>query len=740
VELHLSTDVKCEDHPATSIAVSRSSTAAAEPATITNTCQPDGTIGTLVILPASSKDETLQVQVVTSFGGPVETTCVAPNYGPTCIVSRRHLAFVPHEELVLPIFQEVDCGGIVCGESQTCRGGGCVSALVDVDHCKDSPDECGIELISPPNTGGAGGQAGSGGRGGQGGVAGQGGAGQAGSGGAAGMAGQGGAGGSGGAAGQGGMGGAGQGGAGMSGAGQGGAGMGGAGAAGKGGAGMGGAGAAGKSGAGMGGAGMGGAGMSGAGQGGAGMGGAGMGGAGMGGAGMGGAGMGGAGAGGDAGMAGAGMAGSGGMASPPLQAATVTVGENNTCVTLTDGRVKCWGGNAQGQLGLEDTKDRGKTPGTMGNALPFVALGPEGVSQVVTFNGSGCGRAWDGDLRCWGNNFDGQLGQGDTATRGDKPGTMGSALGPIDLGSVTTAKRAAIGSTSTCALVDASGTAQVKCWGAGILGLGDMSTHGDKPGTMSDSLLALALGTGQTPTAITAGYDHNCVLLASDQVKCWGRNTKGQLGLGDAKDRGNQANQMGDSLPAVDLGTGQKAIGVVAGFYFSCALLGSGQIKCWGQNDSGQLGQGDTAPRGAMTNQMGDKLAAIDLGAGAKASSLCAGSGFACAIVALQGATRIKCWGQNDSGQLGLGDTMSRGDGAGEMGDLLPSVDTAASSPPTALACGLGHVCAVFASGAVKCWGRNDSGQLGLGDNVSRGGLPGQMGKNLPFVDLGTGP
>jgi alpha-tubulin suppressor-like RCC1 family protein len=643
VELRLSTDVKCADHPATSIAVSRSSTATAEPATITTACQADGTIGTLVILPASSKDETLQLKVVTSIGGPVETTCVAPDYGPTCIVSRRQLAFVPHEELVLPVAQEIDCAGVGCGESQTCRKGSCVSATVDLDHCKTSPEDCGQEL-GPP--GGPGGQGGDGG--------------------AAGEAGGGGAGG-----------------------------------------------------AGMGGAGMGGAGMGGAGMGGAGMGGAGMGGAGMGGAGMGGAGMG-------------GMGGAGG--SGPLVVTALFTGANRTCARFDSGKIKCWGRDNMGQLGLGDTIKRGDGAGEMGDKLPFVDLGAgTQVTGLAVGEFHTCALIDAGQVKCWGANESGQLGLGDQSNRGDKAGQMGEALPLVSLPAATVSELAA-GNQHTCARFSSG---KLACWGAngsGQLGLGDTSNRGDQPGEMGDSLPLVDLGAGLMITHLATGSAHTCALLDTGQVKCWGSNKMGQLGLGDTLDRGTMPGQMGDALPFVDLGTGQKATALAVGLAHSCALLDSGLVKCWGANDQGQLGLGDTTPRGDKAGQMGDALPALDLGAGVL--SLRSGASHQCAL--LDGG-QAKCWGANAQGQLGLGDKNNRGDGPSEMATKLPAVALGADAL-LQIDAGQDHSGALFASGRVKCWGNNFSGELGLGDTVVRGDNAGEMGDNLPFVDLGTMP
>jgi len=98
----------------------------------------------------------------------------------------------------------------------------------------------------------------------------------------------------------------------------------------------------------------------------------------------------------------------------------------------------------------------------------------------------------------------------------------------------------------------------------------------------------------------------------------------------------------------------------------------------------------------------------------------------------------VKCWGSNYSGQLGLGDTNNRGDGPGEMGDNLPAVDLGTGRTATAISCKNSYCCALLDNKSVKCWGYNGSGQLGLGDTNNRGDASGEMGDNLPAVDLGS--
>jgi alpha-tubulin suppressor-like RCC1 family protein len=167
---------------------------------------------------------------------------------------------------------------------------------------------------------------------------------------------------------------------------------------------------------------------------------------------------------------------------------------------------------------------------------------------------------------------------------------------------------------SACALLD-NGT--VKCWGAGgLLGLGDAVTRGDEPGEMGDALPALDLGLRppRRVIEIAVGSTHACALLDDASLKCWGSNGHGQLGLGDTTARGDEPGEMGENLPRVDLGR-DLAAHVTAGFDHTCVVAeATGHVKCWGANQSGQLGLGDTRNRGVLPGQLGDTLPAVDLG------------------------------------------------------------------------------------------------------------------------------
>ena len=356
------------------------------------------------------------------------------------------------------------------------------------------------------------------------------------------------------------------------------------------------------------------------------------------------------------------------------RARAVTAGLVHTCALLEDGQVKCWGGGATGALGNGSAEASiGDEPGEMGVDLPAVDLGSDRVAVAVTAGSyHTCALLEGGSVVCWGQNDQGQLGDGTTANRGDEPAEMGDALPLVDLPTGRTAVSISAGSFVTCALLD---NGSVVCWGAGAdgaLGNGSPDDVGDGPGEMGDDLVAVDLGTGRTARSISAGAGVTCAVLDDATVKCWGLNNRGQLGTpGVAGPVGDGPGEMGDALPAVDLGTGRTALGVAVGSTHVCALLDGGDLKCWGEGRFGGLGQGSTAGFGLVAGSMGVALPPIDLGTGLSALAVSAGQWFTCAVV---DDGSLKCWGRSGGGATGLETTNSIGDGADEMGDALPTV------------------------------------------------------------------
>ena len=416
------------------------------------------------------------------------------------------------------------------------------------------------------------------------------------------------------------------------------------------------------------------------------------------------------------------------------QVSYIATGIFHSAVLFKNGTVKCWGFNDYGQLGYGDTEDRGDEPGEMGSNLPTVDLGTgRTVKKITAGDNHNIVILDNGTVKCWGDNQFGQLGYGDTIQRGDNSGEMGDALPIVDLGAGRTAIQIAAGRCHTVVLLD---NQTVKCWGLNIygqLGYGDTTWRGDNPGEMGNNLLPVDLGTGRTAVQIAAGGDSSFVLLDNGTVKCWGNNGHGQLGYGDKIDRGDNSGEMGNNLLPVDLGTGRTAIQITAGENFAAVLLDNGTVKCWGFNGNGQLGYEDNEDRGDEPGEMGGSLPTVNLGLGLNPVQISAK--YRHSMVLFDNGS-IKSWGFNEFGSLGYGDTENRGDDPGEMGNNLFTIDLGLGLRARKIFTGGYHSIILLDNGTVKCWGDNSYGELGYGDTEDRGNDPGEMGDNLPVVDL----
>ncbi len=337
---------------------------------------------------------------------------------------------------------------------------------------------------------------------------------------------------------------------------------------------------------------------------------------------------------------------------------------DHTFDLLTTGGVKCWGVNWYGQLG-DGTTTQHSTP------VDVVGLG-SGVAAVAAGGDHTCALLTTGGVKCWGWNYYGQLGDGTTAQRSVPVDVVG-------LGSGVAAIAACY--LHTCALTTINGA---KCWGWNEYGqLGDGTTT-------SRSTPVDVVGLGSGVAAIAAGEEHTCALLTTGGVKCWGRNRDGQLGDGTTSPR---------ITPVDVVGLASGAAAVAAGYFHTCALLTTGGVKCWGGNWFGQLGDGTTTDRSTPVDVVG-------LGSGAAA--IAAGEVHTCALLTTGG---VKCWGYNGYGQLGDGTRTQRSTPVDVVG---------LGSGAAAIAAGGSHTCALLTTGGVKCWGRNEYGQLGDGTTTQR--------------------
>jgi len=403
----------------------------------------------------------------------------------------------------------------------------------------------------------------------------------------------------------------------------------------------------------------------------------------------------------------------------------VDVNQYRSCAVFIDGRVKCWGNSAG--LGL-NTTNVGDNVNEMGANLPFL---PMGTGRIVKEVACGyrfqCALTTAGQVVCWGYNDYEQLGRSDQQVP-DTYAELGDNLVAVNLGTGRTAVQLASGGLHSCAILD-NGT--VKCWGYnayGQLGYGDTVNRGWSPSEMGDNLPAVDLGTGRTALAISAEEYSVCVLLDNGSVKCWGTNDYGQLGQGDKITRGDNPGEMGDNLPAINLGTGKTAVQISLGRGHACARLNDQTLKCWGNNTYGALGLGTTDFRGDQPGEMGDNLPAIDLGAGRVAVDVNAAEWFTCAL--LDNST-LKCWGAGTPAAEN-GTWNNLGDQPGEMGDNLLPVNLGTAKTVVRFSSRWAHSCAILNDNSVKCWGYNPSGQLGLGNTSSTPAT----GDSLPVVPL----
>ncbi|CAE7367760.1 UVR8 [Symbiodinium sp. CCMP2592] len=361
------------------------------------------------------------------------------------------------------------------------------------------------------------------------------------------------------------------------------------------------------------------------------------------------------------------------------------------------------------------------------SAVCILTAVAEEVAKLSLGDWHVCAMGSQGSVKCWGNNGNAQLGQGDDVRRGDGANEMGKSLPTIDLGTGRHALEVNSGASHNCARLD---DGLLKCWGyghLGRLGYGDQVQRGGNSDEMGDFLPTVELGTGRTAVQLALGYEFSCAVLDNASVKCWGQGGYGQLGIGTTSNMGAGSSEMGDHLPPVDLGTGRTAADVTAGSYFACARLDDSSLKCWGHGEYGQLGIGSNSYTvGRVSGEMGDNLPTVDLGTGRTAVELSAGVFHACARL---DNGSVKCWGRNNNNQLGLGfaTSINMGDDANEMGNYLPPVDLGTGRTAAELSSGKYHTCARLDDGTIRCWGKNEYGELG-----HAGTLPSN-------VDLGTG-
>lgn len=336
-----------------------------------------------------------------------------------------------------------------------------------------------------------------------------------------------------------------------------------------------------------------------------------------------------------------------------------------TCGVTTDALVFCWGDNFQGELG---------DPERPSGHQPRMVVGPTRARSVATGGSHACSLDEDGTAMCWGSAFSGQLGTG----------LFGGSHPPSRVLTEIPFRDVSAGGAHTCGITSA-GTPF--CWGSG--GSGQLGAQGV-------SLCSFGKGTGlpcsRIPIAvsgldelqvISAGGAHTCGLDLQGAAICWGANSAGQLGLGTVSDSVGSPTNVDTQLRFERISSGGS---------HSCAVTGAGEIYCWGNNLNGQLGDGS----------QGNRTLPVVVGSAERFTTVDAGLEHTCALTE----TGIAyCWGRNGSGQLG--------DGSGDQSPKLVPTLVAVVPAMQSISAGATHSCGLGVDGVAHCWGDNLDGQLG---------------------------
>jgi alpha-tubulin suppressor-like RCC1 family protein len=354
---------------------------------------------------------------------------------------------------------------------------------------------------------------------------------------------------------------------------------------------------------------------------------------------------------------------------------TLSVGQNHNCVVLEDGKIACWGYNLFGQLG-NGTDDSTSSPRDVRGINTATAVGAGVLNTCAVTNGT---------ARCWGNNGSGQLGN-------NTSGAGTESFVPVAVNGITTGRSMSSGDQFSCVNLTNN---SVQCWGHGTSG--QLGNNASGSGANRDEPASVVLASYDA-ISISTGGRHACMVdtsLVAFAARCWGRNTSGQLGDGT-----NTLADTPDNLVrnSADSGTLFGINDISAGDDHTCASFSSGVVFCWGSNGSGQIGQTANAPTSSnlpvQVSEFGPSLAI--------ANAISAGGDHSCALT---GDDKVWCWGKNTYGQLGRGSSG--------VADHIP---VAVSGINTAIAVGSGefHSCALLSDRSVRCWGRNQHGQLGV--------------------------
>lgn len=352
-------------------------------------------------------------------------------------------------------------------------------------------------------------------------------------------------------------------------------------------------------------------------------------------------------------------------------AKTTAVGSDNSCTLTNAGEAWCWGRNNLGQLGNGTT-----SKSTRAVKVTEDYVGP--ITAIATGTTHNCAIDNDFNAWCWGNNSEGQLGNGNYTD-------ANTATAAIWFRGYVIA--VSVGDSNSCII--SSINRELWCWGDNSEG----QLGGETAGFCS-FLCAQVKKSDSTllsnVTAVSVGTHHACAVLSDKSAWCWGDNSDGATGAGSTA-----ANLGAVRVTKAGNAALTNVVAISAGAAHTCALLGDNTVWCWGLNTSGQLGNGSTIT----------SLVAVPTGLKNIAKLGTSVANHTCAISTTN---ILYCWGANTLGQLGDGTITAK-----TRPVTLKSSYVAAVGTITSVSSGNKQTCLSNTMGQVWCWGRNSNGQLG---------------------------
>ncbi len=356
----------------------------------------------------------------------------------------------------------------------------------------------------------------------------------------------------------------------------------------------------------------------------------------------------------------------------------LALGFNHSCfITADNGSVMCWGANHLGQLGNgenivpdEDAffDEQIEFVNTLNSSKPLSVVGVTEAIEISASENHTCALLTAGNVKCWGSNSNGQLGNSQLSTQGKKASSTA-----VEVTDLQGAKSISVGNNYSCVLLEDN---SIKCWG----------TLPSK--LFNDKLLAI---NSKNPAQLATASSHACATVENKQIQCWGDRDNGKLGHTESTEQ---------VVTGID-----KALLISSKGNHSCALLNNGRVECWGFNLNGQIGNGLGDLNSVLTPNRVRNLSQV--------ISLSSGEQYNCAATV---AGQVLCWGNNQHGQLGYISRSNRPDVRpfSPRPEIVVGISTAKE-----VSASQSHSCVRLENDDIYCWGKNDLGQLGNGKKLN---------------------